>query len=34
VAFEEAAEFEGSEVHIPDPSVNVLEADIFSDANV
>jgi hypothetical protein len=34
MTFEEPTEFEGSEVDIPDPVVNFLEADICSDANV
>jgi hypothetical protein len=34
MSFEQATEFEGSEVNIPDPIVDVLEADTCSAANV
>jgi hypothetical protein len=34
MTFEEPPEFEGSEGDIPAPVVNVLEADILSDADV
>jgi hypothetical protein len=34
MTFEESTAFEGAAVDIPDPVVNVLEADILSDANV
>jgi hypothetical protein len=34
MTFEEPTEFEGSEVHIPDPIVNFLQADIGSDADM
>jgi hypothetical protein len=34
MTFEESTAFEGSAVDIPAPVVNVLEADIVSDANV
>jgi hypothetical protein len=34
VSFEQPPELEGSEVHIPDPIVNVLKANIGADADV
>jgi hypothetical protein len=34
VTCEQPPEFEGATVHIPDPIVKVVEADIFSDADV
>jgi hypothetical protein len=34
MAFEPPPEREGSAVHMPDPLVNVLKANLFADADV
>jgi hypothetical protein len=34
MTFEQPTEFKGSEVHIPDPIINFLKADIGADADV